>query len=134
MIMIQLFCIFSLLVTIAICVQDDIFDWLKDDDNIISSKDLAIMRDAQKEQQQEIRSHSSVHSEHLDHLPSLIQSSKVETSTNKGRTGLQKKSRKIGKLDVAEYNRKYRIERKLKVSMRKERMYAIPRCYNFVRF
>lgn len=118
--MIQLFCILSLLATIAICVQDDVFDWLKDDDNIISSKDLAIMKNAQKEQQQELKSHSSGHSN-----PSPI-GSKVQPSTENGRTSLRKKPHMIGNLDVAEYNRRYRKERKLKVSMKKQRMYAIP--------
>lgn len=54
-------CIIFLFIYLAHCVKDDdTFNWLKEGDNIVPSKYVAMIEATQKEQHEEAQGHSTV--------------------------------------------------------------------------
>lgn len=82
--MIHFFYIILFFTTYVNCVKDGIFNWLQDDDNIVSSKILAIMERTQKEQHEEARRRTSDLAS-IANIPSYVsrrsQLPQVKTST-----------------------------------------------------
>ncbi|PWN32923.1 uncharacterized protein FA14DRAFT_157615 [Meira miltonrushii] len=122
--MIRLIYVLLLALTYVNCVKDDIFNWLQDDDNIVSSKDLAIIKRTQKEQEEERGRHTSSLSG-ATNVPSSVgarnQSPQIASSVQQEAKDQTIKGRKKEYSSIAEQKRKYRLHVKQNICLHRIR-------------